>query len=49
MLILLDGEDGSASVEQRGGERPSARPDLEHDVPLLHPRRRHQLLVHLRV
>ena len=44
---LLDGEDGSAGLEQRGGERAGSRADLENDVTLLHPGRRHQLLVHL--
>lgn len=46
---LLYGEDGGAGIEESGRKRPSPRADLEHDVPLLHPRRRHQLLVHLRV
>lgn len=46
---LLDGKYGSAGLEQRGSERAGAWADLEHDVTLLHPRRRHQLLVHLGV
>mgnify|MGYP003702363491 CR=1 FL=1 len=46
---LLYGEDGGTGIEESGRKRPSPRADLEHDVPLLHPRRRHQLLVHLRV
>lgn len=46
---LLDGKYGSAGLEQRGSERAGAWADLEHDVTVLHPRRRHQLLVHLGV